>query len=309
MTTISSTSTSAFYTTAAQQLASLQQDVTSVDNSISTGNQYTAASQNPEAAAQMRMLQLQDSQATANTASANAASASLQLADSTLTSMINDINQAKSLTTQAANGTLNATERASIGTQIAQIQQDLVSLANTRDPNGNALFGGGVTGNAYTTDASGNVTYAGAATSQTLPIGGGQSVQVSLTGPEVLNMTDANGNSTDVISTLGTLASALQAGGSGAQTAASTALTSLSNGLDAVTTAQTVIGSREAWLSLNAQNQTAASTARATEESQVGNTDVSTAAIKLQELTTALQASQACFVRLSSLSLFNDIGN
>jgi len=26
-------------------------------------------------------------------------------------------------------------------------------------------------------------------------------------------------------------------------------------------------------------------------------------------LTTALQASQSCFVRLSSLSLFNDIGN
>ena len=79
--------------------------------------------------------------------------------------------------------------------------------------------------------------------------------------------------------------------------------------LDAVTTAQTVIGSRESWLALNTQNQTAASTARATEESQIGDTDVSAAAIKLQELTTALQASQSTFVRLSSLSLFSMIGN
>jgi flagellar hook-associated protein 3 FlgL len=309
MTTISSTSTSAFYTTASAQLASLQQEVDSVDNSISTGNQFTTASQDPEAAAQMRMLQLQDTEASADTASSNAASASLQLADSTMTSMINDINQARELTTQAATGTLTDAERASIGTQIAQIQSNMISLANPRDANGNALFGGGVTGDAYTTDASGNVTYAGAATSPTLPIGGGQTVQTGVTGPEVLDMTDASGNQTNVINTLGALASALQAGGSSAQSAASSALTSLSNGLDAVTTAQTVIGSREAWLSLNAQNQSAASTARATEESQVGDTDVSTAAIKLQELTTALQASQACFVRLSSLSLFNDLGS
>jgi flagellar hook-associated protein 3 FlgL len=309
MTTISSTSTSTFYTSASQQLASLQQEVDSVDNSISTGSQFTSASQNPEAAAQMRMLQLQDSTASTDTTSANAATANLQLADSTMTSMINDINQAKQLTTQAATGTLTDTQRASIGTQIGQIQSDMVSLANTRDANGNALFGGGVSGNAYTLDASGNATYVGAATSPTLPIGGGQSVQTSLTGPEVLDMTDASGNPTNLISTLGTLATALQAGGSTAQTTAATALTSLSNGLDAVTTAQTVIGSRESWIALNTQNQTAASTARATEESTIGDTDVSTAAIKMQELTTALQASQSCFVRLSSLSLFNDIGN
>ena len=226
-----------------------------------------------------------------------------------MSSMINDINQARQLTTQAASGTLNDTQRASIGTQIAQIQQDLAALANTRDANGHALFGGGVAGDAYSIDASGKATYLGAATSQTLPIGGGQSVQTSLTGPEVLNITDASGNPTDLLTSLGTLASALKAGGSGAQAAASSALTSLSNGLDAVTTAQTVIGSRESWLALNTQNQTAVSTARATEEAAVGNTDVSAAAIKLQQLTTALQASQSCFVRLSSLSLFNVIGN
>lgn len=309
MTTISSSSTASFYTSAADQLAALQQQVTSVDNSISTGNQYTSASQDPAAAAQMRMLQLQDSEATADTASSNKATANLQLADSTMSSMINDINQARQLTTQAASGTLNDTERASIGTQIAQIQQDLAALANTRDVNGNALFGGGVSGDAYSIDASGKATYLGGATSQTLPIGGGQSVQTSLTGPEVLNITDAAGNPTDLLTSLGQLASALKAGGSSAQAAASSALTSLSNGLDAVTTAQTVIGSRESWLTLNTQNQTAVSTARATEEAAVGNTDVSAAAIKLQQLTTALQASQSCFVRLSSLSLFSDIGN
>lgn len=309
MTITSSTSTNSFYTSAAEQLASLQQEANAVSTSISSGNQFASAAQDPVAAAQMRTLQLQDSQATADTASANKASANLQLADSTMTTMINDINQARTLTTQAATGTLNASQRASIGTQLSQIQADLLNLANSRDANGHALFGGGVSGQAYTLNASGDSVYNGAATSQTLPIGGGQTVQSSLTGPEVLNFTDANGNPTNLIDAIGALASALKAGGAAAQTAASTGLTTLSNGLDAVTTAQTVIGSRESWIALNTQNQTAQSTARAQEESQVGDTDVSTAAIKLQQLTTALQASQSCFVRMSQLSLFNVIGN
>jgi flagellar hook-associated protein 3 FlgL len=174
MTTIGSTSTSSFYLSSAEQLSSLQAQVDQVDTSISTGNQFATASQNPEAAAQMRMLQLQDTEASTDTASANAATASLQLADSTMTSMINDINQAKELTTQAATGTLTDTQRATIGTQISQIQSDLLGLANTRDANGNALFGGGVSGDAYTLDANGNATYIGTATAPSLPIGGGK---------------------------------------------------------------------------------------------------------------------------------------
>ncbi len=309
MTISTSASTSSFYTAATEQLGSLQQQVSDVTNSISSGSQFTSASQNPTAAAEMRLMQLQDSQAVTDTASANKATANLQLADGAMTTMINDINQARTLTTQAATGTLTAAQRASIGTQLSQIQADMLNLANTRDANGHALFGGGATGDAYAMGSNGAVTYSGNATSQTLPIGGGQTVQSSLTGPEVLGMTDAAGNSTNVIDAIGALATALKSGGSSAQAAASAGLTTLSNALDAVTTAQTVVGSRESWIQLNVQNQTAQSTARATAESQIGDTNVSTAAIKLQELTTALQASQSCFVRMSSLSLFNVIGN
>jgi len=309
MPVISSTSTSSFYTSAADQLAALQQQASAVTTSISSGSQIASASDNPTAAAQMRLLQLADKQASVDTASLNKANANLQLADSAMSQMINDINQARTLTTQAATGTISTANRSAIGTQLEQIQADLLTLANSRDSNGNALFGGGATGNAYTTDATGATVYQGAATSQTLPIGNGQTVATSMTGPEVLTITDAHGNQVNLIDAIGTLAATLKAGGSGAQTAASDGLTTLSNGLDAVTTAQTVIGTRESWIALTTQNQTAQSTARATEESQVGDTDVSKAAIKLQQLTTALQASQSCFVRLSQLSLFNVLGN
>ena len=309
MTIIGPSSTSSFYMTAADQMGSLQSQLDALNNSISSGSRFSAASQDPIAAAQMRALQLQDSQGVVSTANANKATANLQLADSTLSQMVNDITRAKQLATQAATGTLNDTERTAIGDEMAQIQKDLIGLANSRDANGNALFGGGVAGNAYNVDAQGTVSYTGAVSSPSLDIGNGQSVQTGVTGPEVLDMTDAAGNSTDLLTVVGNLATALKAGGSTAQTAASDALTSLSNGLDAVNTAQTTVGTRESWISLVTQNQTAAATARATQESQIGDTDVSGAAIKLQQLTTALQASQASFVRLSGLSLFDVIGN
>ncbi len=309
MTSVSPISTSTFYAAAAQQIGSLNQQVSAVNTAISSGNQYAAASDNPEATAQMRMLQLQDSTATVDAASADKATSTLQLADSAMSQMVNVINQARTLTTQAANGTLSDPQRAAIGTQLVQLQTEMLGLANSHDTSGNAIFGGGTNGNAYTVNATGNAIYGGQSTSQTLAIGGGQSVQISLTGPEVLNMTDGNGNATNVIDTIGALAAALKAGGPAAQSAAQTGLTSLSNGLDAVTTAQTVIGSRESMVALNTQDMTAQDTARATAESQIGNTDVAKAAIKLQQLTTALQASQSTFVRLSSLSLFSVIGN
>jgi flagellar hook-associated protein 3 FlgL len=309
MTIMTSTSTAAFYTTSSEQLASLQSQIDSVSNSISTGNQYTSASQNPAASAQMRMLQLADAQATTDSALADKATTNLQMADSAMTEMINDINQAKTLATQAANGTLSTSDRAAIGAQLAQIQTNLISLANSKDANGNALFGGGSTGAAYTQNADGTISYTGNTSAQTLSIGGGQSVQTGVTGPEMLDFTDASGNTTNVIDAIGSLATSLQSGSSTGQTDASTALTSISDGLDAMTAAQTVVGSRESWITLNSQNQTSFATARATEESNVGDTDMSTAAIKLQELSTALQASQSTFVRLSSMSLFSVIGN
>ncbi|EGD59420.1 flagellar hook-associated protein FlgL [Novosphingobium nitrogenifigens DSM 19370] len=303
--TISTTSTQTFFTNSAQQLASLQSQANDVQTSISTGSKFSTASQDPLAASQMRMLSLQDNAATVDAASASKATTDLKLADSAMTQMVNDIARAQQLATQAANGALSDTERASIGNELAQIHTDLVGLANSRDSDGNALFGGGAQGKAYTLDASGNATYAGNAQAQSLSIGGGQSVQRSVTGPEMLSFKDSSGNTTDLLTVVKSLADTLKAGGTGSQAAANGALTSLSTALDTMSTAQTVVGSRESWIALNTQNQTAMNEARAKTESTVGDTDVSAAAIKLQQLTTALQASQASFMRLSSLSLFD----
>lgn len=302
---ITTTSTSIFYSTASQQLAKLQAQATQVQASISTGNRFANASEDPLAASQMRLLSLADAAAKVDGDSANKVLSDLKLADSAMTQITNTITRAQQLAQQAANGALSNANRASVGAELSEIVTTLVGLANARDSDGNALFGGGIAGQAYTLDSSGNPVYGGAAQSASLSIGNGQTMARSVTGPQMLGFTNTAGASTDVIATIKTLADTLKAGGSGAATAANAALTDLSSGLAAVSTAQTVVGARETWITQTLQNQTAQQEARTADESRIGDTDVSAAVIKLQQLTTALQASQASFVRLSSLSLFD----
>ena len=68
-----------------------------------------------------------------------------------------------------------------------QIHGNLVALANTKDSAGHSLFGGETAGNAYTLDGAGNAVYDGTASVSDLPLGDGQSVKRSLTGPEFLS--------------------------------------------------------------------------------------------------------------------------
>ena len=62
---------------------------------------------------------------------------------------------------------------------------------------------------------------------------------------------------------------------------------------------------RLAWIDLAAERRTNLSESRATEENDVGGTDIASTVAQLQQTMTVLQASQASFTKLAGLSLFN----
>jgi flagellar hook-associated protein 3 FlgL len=255
----------------------------------------------------MRALQLGDTLAAANTANADAAKTSLSLADTTLSQVTSIVTQIQTLATQAASGTLNDAQRAGVGVQIGQLQQNLVALANTTDTNGTAVFGGSGAGKAYTLDASGNATYTGGASANTVALGGGLTVTTGVTGPQVFNYTDKSGAPQNLLSVISNLATALQTPGGAPtpQAAAKTALDQLSSGLAQVTTAQTIIGARENWVTTTTTIQTQLDQQRASTESNVGDTDIAAAVSRLQQATTVLTAAQATFVKVAGMSLFS----
>ncbi|NKJ40723.1 flagellin [Novosphingobium sp. SG720] len=305
MSTSVSTTTSAFYERSSLDLTSLRAQMEQVQTQISSGNRLAASSDDPLTASRLRNLQRQDAISKVDAGSANRATADLNLTDSAMTEMINSLQRARQLANQAATGTLSNAQRTSIGNELVELRNNLVSLANTRDSAGNALFGGDASGDAYSVDATtGVVSYVGSGSAGSLELGDGQSVKRSLTGPEFLNFSSGT-TSTDVFAALKAITDAISAGGSGAQSAASTALTTLDDAITSVSTGQTVVGARLSWIDLNTERQTTMSEARSQDQSTLGATDIPTAYTRLQELATVLQASQASFTKISGLSLFN----
>ena len=303
---MTSISTAAFYDGAIANMNALQSQANTLQTQISTGNRIQQSSADPTGAAQMRSLQAADTISAADTANAHAATASLNLADSTLSQMTGIVTQVQTLATQAANGTLTDTQRAQIGTQVAALYQNLLSLANTQDGDGHAIFAGAAAGPAYTVAGNGTASYAGTASANTLSLGNGLSVTTGITGPQALNFT-ANGTPTNLLAVVQNLANGLQGNISGTtpQAAASTALGALSTGLATLSSAQTMVGAAQNWVTTTSAIQSQLSQGRAAQEANLGGTDIASTVAKLSQTTTVLQASQATFVKLANMSLFS----
>ena len=297
-------STSAFYERSAMDISALRARAESLQSQLSSGSKLTRSSDDPVAASRLRTLSRSSQLSTVDTSNANRASSDLRLADTALSSFAEYIIRAQELTTQAASGTLTASQRAGIGTELLQIHGNLVALANTRDSAGHSLFGGETAGNAYTVNGAGNAVYGGTASAGDLPLGDGQSVKRSLTGPEFLNFSVA-GNPTDLMAVIKGLGEAMQGAAADPAAAARAGLDALNQGLDAVTTGQTLIGARLAWIELTTERRSTMSELNAGEEAEIGGTDIAAAVAELQQVMLVLEASQASFARLASLSLFD----
>lgn len=303
---IFATSTSAFYDRSTQSLSALRGQAEDLQNQISSNSKITRSSDDPLAASQLRALARAEAVGTIDTAATNRATVDLNLTDTALNQFATYVTRAQELATQASSALLPAAQRASIASELAQIHQGLVGLANTRDGAGHALFGGDSAGDAYQINATtGQAQYIGSGSAGQLSLGDGQTVSRSLTGPEFLSFKDAAGNPTDLMTVIKNLSDALAGGAASTAATAQTALSSLANGLDAITTAQTVVGSRLSWIDMSTERQQAMSEARSSQQSDIGTPELGSALARLQQLSTVLEASQASFSKLANLSLFD----
>jgi flagellar hook-associated protein 3 FlgL len=295
-------STSAFYERATRQIGGLRSQAETLQQQIGSGERLSKSSDDPVAAARMRMLERGERLAQIDQRNSGRAQTDLKIADQALGSIADVVIRAKELAMQAANQTISPEQRTAIGGELAGLRQSLVSIANGRNAAGHALFGGQATGPAYTDDGTA-ATYVGTAGADPIGLGDGQSVDPGVTGPEVFAF-EVDGTATDIFTVLGNLASALQSGGD-SSAAANAALAGLDAGLDKVTTAQTVVGGRLSWIELMDQRREANGELVADEKAAVGGANLAATMTRLQEVMTVLEASQASFVRLSGLSLFD----
>jgi flagellar hook-associated protein 3 FlgL len=162
---------------------------------LSSGVSITSLSQNPVAAGENVLLLNQIQQDDSFTQSSNLVSGQLQVADSTLGSVVTQLTQAVTLATSANNGTLNASDVQSVSAQISGILDEVESLANT-SYQGQFIFGGGqTTTTPFTTSSNGspNVTsYSGDQDINYLETPNGQKIQLNVPGSQIFLGTGSN---------------------------------------------------------------------------------------------------------------------
>jgi len=295
-------STSAFYDRAGRQIGVLRAEAEKLQQQVGTGQRLTRSSDDPVAAARLRTLERAERLSDIDQRNSDVATNDLAMADDALGSLANLVIRAQELATHAASETLSAEQREAIATEIDSLQDAALLIANGRNSAGHALFGGQANGVAYERDAGG-VAYVGTGSREAMDLGDGQSVVPGLTGPEVFAF-EVDGTPTDIFAVLGDLATGLRAAGDPAE-ASRDALGGLAAGLEKVTTAQTVVGARLGWVEVMDDRRIAQSERVADEQLAVGGADIAVTMTRLQEISTVLEASQASFVRLAGLSLFD----
>ena len=106
----------------------------------STGYKVNRASDSPSDASMIMQLQSQENYLDTFTKNINSAQLNLQQASTSLQSISDSLSRAKSLLTQAANGTMSQANRVAIGQEIDSLLEDTVSQANGQSAYGYTYY-------------------------------------------------------------------------------------------------------------------------------------------------------------------------
>jgi flagellar hook-associated protein 3 FlgL len=196
---------------------------------LASGQRVSIPSDDPAAAAANLQSLAQSANVDRYTKNGDATLSQAQMADSALSNVVNELNQAIALGTQGADGSMTSENRAAIATQVQSVLSEVVSQANTA-LNGVSLFvgtSGAVPAFVPDTTSSTGYSYQGDSGVNTVAVGDNLQLNVNVPGDQVF--TNPNGN---VLGSLSELISALGSGTTAdignAVTAVRSALTTIS---------------------------------------------------------------------------------
>ncbi|MES2441652.1 MAG: flagellin [Pseudomonadota bacterium] len=284
--------TSQLFERPASLMASLTQKADALQTRISTGKKLLAPSDDAGAYVQLRSLARADANGASYAANVKLAQGVLAQADGTLDGIGTQLQQAQELALQASNGTLSAANRVAIGATLGAVMDELLALANTVDTRGQPLFGGANGGPAYVEAPDGTVSFAGTGEASPIPVGDHDSVVTTVRGDRLFG---------DMFATIKALSDALSAGG----TVPAGTLDKLGTATESVAAARASVGARAVRVDMVAERLSDTQLIRNETRQGIEAADITTTVTELQQTLTILQATQASFTKLSSLSLFD----
>jgi len=135
-------STSMFFDRASAQLANVQGNLAKTQEQLSTGKQITKPSDEPDKASLVTRLESEIARQKSYQESIKAIEIRRKAEETALNSTSDVMFRMKELSVQAANDTLGAADRKTIALEMTELRNQILSLANSQDSNGNYLFAG-----------------------------------------------------------------------------------------------------------------------------------------------------------------------
>jgi len=300
-------STTLYFDRANQQLGDVQGELAKTQEQLSTGKQIVKPSDSPDKASLVTRLESELARQANYQDTLKSVNTRLQSEETVLKNTSDVMVRMKELATQAANDTLSPADRQSIALEVSSLKDQVLSLANTQDTNGNYLFSGSRVGSpAFGKNAQGQVVYQGDESRMKVAVGDNRRMNLNMPGSDAfvkVIRTDANGNKTGVgfFQAIDDLANAVK----------NSDHNNIQRGISEIDTLQQGVSDATAQIGtdmnvVDMQNSVLDEiTLRLkTTKSDAEDLDYTSAITKMNKDQLALEAAQSSFAKISQLSLF-----
>lgn len=216
-------STKLFNQKAVKQFSQMNEDIQNLQNRVATGKNILRASDDPVAAVNLSVAKEQ--RALVERFEKNAASAhqTLTLTDGALQQAVNVVTRISELAIQAGNDTYGIQDRKAIETEVDELTNVLVSIANTRDSSGQSIFAGYKTDvDAFKVNLDGEIIYQGDTGQRTLQLSENMPVTSSLDGANAFMRVETPNGSLSVFDMLRSAKNAISSAASAHKQATAT---------------------------------------------------------------------------------------
>lgn len=274
---------------------------------MSTGDRLTKLSDDPMAS--IKLLNLDRENSAISQYANNIANVKTTLSNQEvhLDSVSESLKSIRDLVLWGANGTLSDDDRSGMIVEIEHLRDSIVSSFNAQDEEGHYLFSGTKSGQAAVVkDDDGNYVVQGNAEKRIVTVAKGVTMESNMTAKDLLNF-GGEDSSNNILNQLNSLLEEFKNPTANFQDEVANTLNSIDDTLGSTLGALTELGGRQNNLSLmdDAHSENKLFVDKVT--SDLSALDYAEASVRLSNFMTALQATQASYVKINDLNLFDRI--
>lgn len=188
-------------------------DIQGIQQRIATGRNILKTSDNPAVGAKISFTKDQKILLERYNSNIDRAQNRLSQAESAIGTGVNILQRVYELAVQARNDTNNAGDREVIAMEVRNLRDQILSLANSRDTNGQYIFAGyKVDSKPFVADENGDIVHAGDRGVHALQISDNQRISTSLDGADVFLRVPGDETIETVFSTIDSMIASLERG-------------------------------------------------------------------------------------------------